>query len=373
MTHILIIDDNEELLESLAQNLTFEGYEVSIAPDGWSGVALARTNQPDLILCDVMMPGLVGYGVLLEIRSNPETAHIPFVFLTAKTDRFSMRKGMNIGADDYLTKPISHSELVHAIQARLKRYNEETQNAADMVKNLQNTLNQQKEILTSRSEFMALATHEAKSPLQVIISSVDLFHIHGESITPSQQEKYLNRIETSAKALLRLLQDMTLVSQSEAGTLGYNPDEEDLGHLVRMVIEQLQETTGHAHKLTFTHDGQATTAALDRKLIESLLNNLLSNAIKYSPPGSTIQTILTATADTLQLRISDEGIGIPKADQPQMFSAFFRASNVGERSGTGLGLYIVNKVVSLHHGRVWLESIEGEGTTFTIELPRRQP
>ncbi|MBX7125599.1 MAG: response regulator [Cyclobacteriaceae bacterium] len=121
MKKILLIEDNEDIRENTAEILELAHYEVLTAPDGKKGVELALEKKPDLIVCDIMMPVLDGYGVLLAVQKNPETQHIPFIFLTAKTERSDLRKGMDLGADDYITKPFNGTELLNAIEGRLKK------------------------------------------------------------------------------------------------------------------------------------------------------------------------------------------------------------------------------------------------------------
>src|ERR1700758_1094079 len=123
MKTILIIEDNKEILENLTEYLELEGYKTIVAGNGKKGVELAGEFIPDLIICDVMMPDMDGYEVLQMLSRNPETAGVPFIFLTAKADKGDVRKGMNLGADDYLTKPFDETELIHAIEVRLKRSN----------------------------------------------------------------------------------------------------------------------------------------------------------------------------------------------------------------------------------------------------------
>jgi DNA-binding response OmpR family regulator len=124
MPRILVIEDEDRLRDNIAQILEYGDYEVVMANNGITGVELARQYLPDLIVCDIMMKQLDGFGVLQELRADPATAMIPFIFVTAKADRDSMRQGMELGADDYVTKPFTTTELLNAVNARLKRHNE---------------------------------------------------------------------------------------------------------------------------------------------------------------------------------------------------------------------------------------------------------
>src|ERR1041385_9272954 len=123
MQHILLIEDNKEVRENTAEILELAGYKVDTAADGKKGVDLVNKKKPDLIICDIMMPVLDGYGVLHLLNKNPDTSHIPFIFLAAKAERSDMRKGMEMGADDYITKPFDKIELLNAVESRLKKIN----------------------------------------------------------------------------------------------------------------------------------------------------------------------------------------------------------------------------------------------------------
>src|SRR6516162_6859295 len=122
MRTLLIIDDHDEIRENIVEILTLAGYRVLSAGNGKKGVEVAIKEKPELVICDIMMPELDGYGVLHLLKKNPETEHIPFIFLTAKTERTDFRKGMEMGADDYVTKPFDDLELLNAIEIRLKKY-----------------------------------------------------------------------------------------------------------------------------------------------------------------------------------------------------------------------------------------------------------
>ena len=121
MKSVLFIEDNTDIRENMAEILEMAGYKVYTAPDGKEGVAIAQSEKPDIIICDIMMPVLDGYGVIHMLQKNPETQGIPFIFLTAKAERFEIRKGMELGADDYITKPFTGTELLNAIESRLKK------------------------------------------------------------------------------------------------------------------------------------------------------------------------------------------------------------------------------------------------------------
>lgn len=165
-----------------------------------------------------------------------------------------------------------------------------------------------------------------------------------------------------------LLNDMLLIGKAEAGKLEFQPTPLNLAQFCCALVEEMQ-ISNNTHTIVFVSQGECTTAYLDKKLLRHILSNLLSNAIKYSPQGSTVYFDLVCHQETATFQVRDEGIGIPVADQAQLFDAFHRASNVGTISGTGLGLAIVKKSVDSHRGNISVNSEVGVGTTFTITIP----
>ncbi len=167
MAKVLLIEDNEAVRENTAEILELAGYDVATASNGKEGVEMIKSDAPDLIICDIMMPGLDGYGVLHILMKNPHTAHIPFIFLTAKAERSDMRKGMNLGADDYLTKPFDESELLDAVEARLSRSELIKKEYEPSISGLDNFFNDAKEIesLKQLSKEKKIRNHKKKTNL----------------------------------------------------------------------------------------------------------------------------------------------------------------------------------------------------------------
>ncbi|MCA9888885.1 MAG: response regulator, partial [Anaerolineae bacterium] len=162
MYRVLLIEDEYHLLENLAENLTFEGFEVYTAENGWAGVKAALEHQPDIVVCDLMMPELDGHGVLLELRSRPSTSDIPFIFLTARAGLDDMRIGMNLGADDYLAKPCPHDTLVNTINARMAKYNESAGRYERTMEILETALTQEYESSQLKTRLLSMVAHDLR-------------------------------------------------------------------------------------------------------------------------------------------------------------------------------------------------------------------
>jgi signal transduction histidine kinase len=242
--------------------------------------------------------------------------------------------------------------------AELAKANAETQKALEI----------EKELSGLKSRFVTMASHEFRTPLTTILSSAELLKRYSSKWSEEKKITYLQHIEVAVKHMTELLNDVLLIGKAEAGKLEFMPIPLDLAQLCQEVVDEI-ELTASNHKIAFRTQGKFTNACMDEKMLRHILSNLLSNAIKYSPQGGTIHFDLACEQGDAIFRIQDEGIGIPIADQDQLFNSFYRASNVGIISGTGLGLAIVKKSVELHCGKIAVKSEVNAGTTFTVRLP----
>lgn len=373
MTHILIIDDEVDLLRVIADNLTFEGFQVHTATNGYDGVNMALSHPPDVIICDVMMPELDGHGVLLELRAHPECARIPFLFLTARAEYTDWRQGMRLGADDYLVKPINHRDLMDAIESRLQKVHQLDAAYDVQLHQLKNLLETQNARNQSMTRFLAMLAHDMKTYLAALNSSAQLVRLYGDRMTTERQHEHLGRIESSVQNMVTMLNDLLTVSRTQSGDLRLYVSDVDYVDLCKEVIHQLTPLSEqHALQLEIRPSLQRMVQ-LDARLIKQVLINLITNAIKYSPDADAVHVRVTVDDDQLAIHVQDKGIGIPQDDLVRLFHDFHRAGNVGNIPGTGIGLTIVQKIVELHHGYINVSSEEGVGSTFSVYLPVRQP
>ncbi len=367
-TKILVIEDESILREEVVEWLMLEGYATLAAADGQQGLELALQSAPDLVICDIMMPRLDGHGVLLALRADPTTADIPFIFMTARAAYEDIRQGMDMGADDYLTKPFTRQQFFQAIATRLHKQSLLAQRYQQSVEQWQNAFEQEHAQRLLKARLVAMFSHDFRNPLNAIHSAVELLRDYGDRLEPGRRLRYFNRIEASVLELLNMLDDMLVVSQIESGNLGVNPEEIDLRQFLKTIVEEFQIIHGDVHPLVFTSNFGAPFVA-DPRLLRQIAGNLISNAIKYSPKGSQVQVRLERQPGHVVLTVIDHGIGIPEADQAHLFTPFQRASNAANVSGTGLGLAIVKQAIDLHGGTVTLQSQVGVGTTVKVELP----
>ena len=234
---------------------------------------------------------------------------------------------------------------------------------------LLSALQREKELSEMKSKFVSIASHELRTPLATILSSAELLEHYSESLSAEDRLKMLHGIQGAVKRMNAMIEDVLIIGKAEAGALQFEPKPVDLRDLCRKVVEELRGGVAKQHVIQFDHPFERDNLNLDEKLLRHILTNLLSNAVKYSPVGSTVSLLLTERDGQALIEVADQGIGIPPEDQARLFESFHRASNVGNRQGTGLGLVIVKKAVELHGGTISIDSKVDAGTRISVRLP----
>jgi len=229
----------------------------------------------------------------------------------------------------------------------------------------------EKELSEMKSKFVSTASHEFRTPLATMLSSAELLEHYSESLSPAEKLNLLRTIQSGAKRMSELIDDVLTLGRAESGVLKLNPGRMNLRELCDKVVSEFRIAQGRQHLISLVDRFDHADVDMDERLLRHILNNLLSNAVKYSPPGSEVTFSLSRRNEQAVIEIQDRGIGIPAQDQPRLFESFHRASNVENRPGTGLGLAIVKKSVELHGGEITLASAPGTGTLFTVMLPLR--
>jgi two-component system, sensor histidine kinase and response regulator len=359
---ILVIEDEQNVRLNIIEILNSGGFDALNADNGLTGIQLAREKTPDLIVCDVKMPDFDGYQVLTKLRQDPLTATIPFIFLTAKADKANVRQGMNLGADDYITKPFRRVELLDTITARLKKHGALVQ--------IQNKVRELQELTTQKSDLVSTITHDLRAPLATIKVALQLM----ETI-PENRQQYIEIASAACDQGNTLIQNLLSLYQLETNEPLLTLEPLDLPTSLRQITEMFAVHT-QDHRQTFRLDISNALPVLISDLVslQRIFTELLNNACKYTPHEGEIilrvreffhpdwqQTVVFTVANQAE---------IPATDLPHIFDKFYRVAR-GDRwqqVGTGLGLTLVKKLVEQLKGTICVESQAG-WTTFTVELP----
>lgn len=234
-------------------------------------------------------------------------------------------------------------------------------------------LEQEKELNELKSCFVSTASHEFRTPLSTILSSIELLEYYGHLSTEDENREYFQQIRTAINRMTELMSDVLTLEKTDGGKMEINPIQLNLEQFCHSLIAEIYLGSKRQHNISFLLRGQSSQGILDEKVLRHIFGNLLSNAVKYSKSEDKIYFEVIRHKHEVIFKVKDQGIGIPDEARQRLFEPFFRAKNVGTISGTGLGLSIVKRLVEIHGGRIDVESQVGKGTTFTVVLPQQEP
>ncbi|MEO8396782.1 MAG: response regulator, partial [Chloroflexota bacterium] len=361
MARILIIEDNSLLRDDIAQTLEYEGYSVLTAANGIIGVASALSALPDLILCDVRMPELDGYGVLKVLRAQPTTNTIPFIFLTAKAARMDVRQGMELGADDYLTKPHTAAELLAAVRTRLEKRTSSERKYQQSFDEL-------------RGNLVRMLPHELRTPLIGIMGFADIMKSDADNLDPKDIREMGEVIATEAERLHHGIENHLLYARIELASYDTVQMEALAQQRVEMPGAAIREVARMKAR-KFERMNDLTVEAEDVEICISaaslwkIVEELVDNALKFSKPGTPIQIKGLRESEVYLLQVSDQGRGMTP-DQIQhvgLYMQFERKEH--EQQGMGMGLILAQRLAQLSAGGLSIVSESGRGTTVSVEFP----
>jgi signal transduction histidine kinase len=340
---ILVADDNADMRDYLRRLLAGR-WEVEAVADGQAALDAVRERVPDLILSDVMMPGLDGFALLRELRSDPRTRAIPVVLLSARAGEESAIEGLEAGADDYLVKPFSARELLARVRTQL-----EMARVRQGAEEKERLLVEAEEANRTKSEFLATMSHELRTPLNAILGYVDLMQMGVPAPLPQAVQPQAARIQASARHLLHLIDEVLSFSRIEAGREVLDVEAVNLRELVQeaaIFIEPLAAPKG----LRFDVDAERAPVSVetDPRKVRQILINLLGNAVKFTEHGHVSLTVEQEDGAVV-FRVRDTGIGIAPEHRERLFEAFWQVDQSRTRtaSGTGLGLSVSRKLAQL--------------------------
>ena len=270
---------------------------------------------------------------------------------------------------DLTAQKKAQEELRHLNQELETRVEQRTLELKKATEKIRKALEKEKELSELKSRFVSMASHEFRTPLSTILSSVALMSHYVHASEPAKLEKHLDRIHASVNHLKNILDDFLSLSKLEEGKIGVNPEKFDVVALAKNVRDNMQLVTKTGQTIEYSEDEGTILVMLDKMAMENVMINLLSNAIKYSPENKKIQLSTQLQNGHINIIVKDEGIGIPATEQNHLFERFFRAKNATNIQGTGLGLNIVKRYVELMEGEIRFESEENKGTTIYVKLP----
>jgi len=359
-SRILIVDDDAIVRESFSELLALEGYTVATACDGLEALTTVPHFAPDVILLDVMMPVVDGYTVCRRLKSNPNWHHIPIVLVTALDGRADLIRGLEAGADEFLSKPIDRGELRARLRTmlRIKRQYDSLQEDVKM-----------------REDLINMAVHDIRSPLTAVMMHCGLLALKSSNLTESQLHS-IETIRSQTQQINAFANDLLILAKMESGQLILKQQEVAVADLIGQLQNQYALMADALGVTLQTHiEPQRYPVVLDPSLFTRTVDNLLSNALKFSTSGEEVSLRVMYPNGTaqgnpkLRVEVADQGPGVPAEYREQIFDKYktIEAKKEGV-SQTGLGLAFCKMSVEAHHGRIFVTDNQPKGSIFVVEI-----
>jgi signal transduction histidine kinase len=355
---ILIVDDVPRNIQVLGTLLKKTDCELAVATSGQQALDTVARIKPDLILLDIMMPGMDGFEVCRKLKASIETNNIPVIFLSAKNETADMIKGYELGAVDYITKPVTGIELLTRVKTHL---------------DFKEAKEKLKEEMVARDKFFSIISHDLHSSFGIILSFVQLLANNRNNLTDQEIDEFLGDIESTTKNSLELLENLLEWARTQSGGIRFNPVKLNLGKLVQEILKSAGDIAGNK-KIQITSTVNSQSIVADRNMLLLIIRNLVSNAIKFTPVGGQISIFSDMVDSSIKISVADNGVGIDQNKIEQLFSIDHKVSTPGTQNelGNGLGLILCQEFIQQHGGEIGIDSSPEKGTTVWFTLPLKK-
>ncbi len=364
---ILIVDDLPKNIQLLGSILREKGFDIAFAKSGKEALKRVENNDFDLILLDIMMPGMDGFEVCKSLKDNDKTSDIPIIFLTAKNDTESTVKGFELGAVDYVTKPFNAIELLARVNTHLELKNK--------TKELVDTNQRLIELNSTKDKFFSIIAHDIRNPLVSFKGLTELLTKNYNDFTEEERLKFIHSMKNSAKHLYNLFENLLEWSRIQTNRTKFSPAPFNVNPIIEQVVT-LMELSAQSKKIKVVNDlpKKDIEAFGDKQMFATILRNLVTNAIKFTPGNGEITISTIPGEEYVELSVKDNGVGIPNEDQSKLFRIDQHISKPGtkDEKGTGLGLILCKELVEKNSGQIWLESEEKKGSSFYFTFPNKE-
>ncbi len=374
---ILIVDDMPENIQVLKANLTNYGYQIGFATNGYDCLKVCTSAEFDLVLLDIMMPGLDGFEVLKILRSQPESNDIPIIFVTAKTDEESIVKGLRLGAQDYVTKPFNSEELRSRIDTHIQLHNAkkqvESMNVILEQKVHERTIELEKANLElshleeAKSYFLSLLAHELNTPLSVILGSSNMVYKYSKDKRVKELCETINEAGTRLK---RFSDISLLITDLKSSNYSLNLVDYPISDIINSVVYQLDDIVQNKNlKIISNINDDNIRLGFDPVLIREVFLIILENSVKHSDDNTDICIDSIIEEDHFIIHFTDIGPGFSEKALKNVFKEFASDEIMQHKEGKGLGLVAANLIIKAHNGIIVAENLPHKGAKVSISLP----
>jgi len=368
---ILIVEDNQENIDLLHFFLKPQGYELITVTDGEKALQSVIDDKPDIILLDIILPKLDGFQVCERLKKDEKTKYIPVIMITALKDMKDKLKALEMGADDFITKPFENVELLARVKSllRIKNYHDELEQ-----KNIE--LEEKNKSLVwmdkFKEELTGLIVHDMKNPLFVIQGNLQMMLMNLEQSPSESLKKYTRRIERSSQALLRMVVNLLDISRFEEGRIVLQKDPVYINEIIAEIIQRVKEYPENLNKeIHFDLDDQIGEMFLDKSMIQRVIENLISFATNNVNEGGRVDVMTQKVDDhKIEFTVHDNGTQIPRKYQDKIFEKYSQAEikSAGYRVERALGLTFCKMAIDAHKGNMQLDLDNPVGNRFVINL-----
>lgn len=371
---ILVVDDNPTNLQVLLESLKRTGFKILVARTGESAIQQAEYGKPDLILLDVMMPGIDGFETCRRFKTLEAFKDIPIIFMTALTDTTDKLKGFQAGGVDYVTKPLQHEEVLARVVTHLT------------IRRLQQELRQQHALLqeqhaqlqalnASKDKFFSIISHDLRSPLSAVLVGLRLLTDTESRLTDNEKNELIRDSHRTVEQLYNLLDNLLVWSRLQRGLMEYAPQPLDLRPLFERNATLFAANAEQKQIAIRQTVAEPVIAFADSHMIDAIIRNLISNALKFTEARGAITLSARQNDQRVEMAVADTGIGMDAETVAKLFRLDVRYNQLGTagEKGTGLGLNVCKEFAEKNGGSIAVESVVGAGTTFRVTLPKSSP
>ena len=362
---LLVVDDVQTNVLLLKALLGKEGYGILVANNGQEALEVIRNENPDLILLDVMMPGMDGFEVAERLKSEEFRCEIPIIFLTALDDTQSIVNGFKLGVGDFISKPFRKEELMVRIKHQLSLV------AARRI--IEEKNEELRKTIAGRDKMYSVIAHDLRSPMasmKMLLNTI-MMSVEKDKIDPDIFDM-LEMSNKTSEEVFSLLDNLLKWTKSQLGKLTVIPQKLDISGLADGVVEVMNSVAEVKHIKLIRTDHESFFVYVDIEMIKSILRNLISNAVKFSNPDSEIKVGIKAEDGKVIISVTDSVKGIKKEDQHKLLkdSTHFTTYGTNSEEGSGLGLLLCRDFARKNGGELWFESEENLGSVFSFSLPQ---
>lgn len=365
---ILIVDDTPLNVRLLSSILEIEGYSVVTATNGPDALKMVPETSPDVVLLDVMMPGMDGFEVCQRLRAQPESAHLPVVMVTALQDTPNRVRALEVGADDFLTKPVDEVEVLARVKTLVR-----TKRGRDELENAYRALQRSEGLRDSLSQMLV---HDLRTPLTAMIASLDILLTSYRERMDEVQLELLEMCMNSCRHMVNQVSELLDVGKLESGALELNRESVTAEILIGNALSQVQSLARNRNiEIAEPVVDNVPEFEADAELLRRVLVNLIGNSLKFCPAGSHLAVGAKTQQESVLFSVRDDGPGIAPENRERIFDKWGQAesSSAGRKLSSGLGLTFCRLAVEAHGGKIWVESEVGQGSDFRFTIPLAQP